>query len=748
MILLSVFSFLMVQTFSKSTLKEVNANTENLTYQSYNTADILLSSTYNNFYNLYNADTKISNALYASEFNNLEIKDICDLLQAQAKSSPIVKSIYIYNRKAKMVFTSLPSISSTDDFMDADAIKIIDNFMSYKKTIIPRKATYEFIGSTYNYNFISLIFYDYTSNFVIDSAMIINIDQDVFQKMVASSKNRDNNQLFIIDNSGVVISHTDPKMINSKLTNEPYISKILSAKDKQGYFTSKVNGDTSLINYIKSDRLGWTFIGIGEYKTLLSNFQRVKNYVLLVTLLFVFVGILVAAFFTTNIYKPLYKLLTEIRSKSEAGSKGTAMNEYDYLKTTFNNLVDNNMKLKSNIYEYSFAKKNEILLQILNGDFSNPINAEVLKKSDIWLNSNYYCAVIIKLDAFIRLCTSYTANDLTLFKFAILNIVNETLGREFKLEGVDSGNDHVSIIVNLKNDSPSSIDTLKLLLGEAHVNIEKYLKITVTSAIGNVVYDYKSIHDSYINALYAAGYRMITGENSVILYLDFAQRRVMLRDYPYNIEKQLIAALKQRNEKKAEENLKDFFEHIKPYNYDEIFMSISQLMMIIVRSFSNHENFDFESTGITFASLYEGLKNFDTLIEMQQYINSFLIQIANCKHRSNNNKKQEIVDNIIEYLETNFSEPNISVEMIADRVELSVNYVRAIFKEATDKSISDYLLELRIKKAKELLLSTEYTAKEISQMVGYPAARYFYVVFKKITGMTADSYRKSFSEKG
>jgi AraC-like DNA-binding protein len=743
MILLSVFSFLLIQTFSKNTIKNINSNTENMVYQSYTTADVLLSSAYTNFYNLYSSDTNIINALYANDLNILQVRDICNLLQVQVRSNPIINSIYIYNRKADKVVTSMPSVSNIDNFIDTDIIKKLDNFKDYNKNIIPREITYDYLGNTYNYKFISLIFYDYNVNSAMDSAMIINIDQDVFQKLVTSSKNKGITELFIIDNNGVVISHTDPKMINSNLKNEAYISRILLSTTKDGYFTNKANEDTSIISYVKSTRLGWTFVGKGEYKNLLSNFQEVRNYVILITILFIIIGVIIAAYFTTNIYKPLYKILSEIKSKNKDTTKALAMNEYDYLATTFHSLVDNNARLESNIHEYSFARKHELLLQILNGKASNTINAELLKDCDIKLNSGFYCVVVIKLDSIFKLYTNYTASDLSIFKFAILNISFEVLRGEFKTEGMEDGSDNVCLIIDLKNDNSISMDTLKLLIEEVHFNIQKYLKFTVTSAVGNVVYDYFSIHDSYINALYSSGYRMITGQNSVILYSDFASRRSLTQDYPYDIEKQLISSLKQRNEKKTEENLDEFFDYIKSYNPDEILMSVSQLMMIIVRTFTNLESFDLQGTGITFTNLNEGLKKHDTLNEMQEYIQTFLMQIINCKINTHNIKQQELINSIIEYLNNNFNDPNISVELIADKVSLSVNYLRTIFKEITNKSLSDYLLELRIEKAKELLLSTEYTAKDISQMVGYTTTRYFYVVFKKFSGMTAEEFRKT-----
>ena len=74
--------------------------------------------------------------------------------------------------------------------------------------------------------------------------------------------------------------------------------------------------------------------------------------------------------------------------------------------------------------------------------------------------------------------------------------------------------------------------------------------------------------------------------------------------------------------------------------------------------------------------------------------------------------------------------------------EVLVNYTRQIFKDIYGISISDYILDKKIEKAKELLLNTNDTAKQIAEKVGYPDNRYFYVVFKKKTGETADSFRR------
>lgn len=66
------------------------------------------------------------------------------------------------------------------------------------------------------------------------------------------------------------------------------------------------------------------------------------------------------------------------------------------------------------------------------------------------------------------------------------------------------------------------------------------------------------------------------------------------------------------------------------------------------------------------------------------------------------------------------------------------------FKKDTGKSFSDYLKEIRIKKAKELLVSKDCKAKEIGVLVGFQNDTYFSATFKKETGLTLAEYRKEF----
>ncbi len=87
--------------------------------------------------------------------------------------------------------------------------------------------------------------------------------------------------------------------------------------------------------------------------------------------------------------------------------------------------------------------------------------------------------------------------------------------------------------------------------------------------------------------------------------------------------------------------------------------------------------------------------------------------------------------------------PNLSIDQIASTIGLSNGYLRQLFKQETGQTLNDYIIESRIQRACELLVNTSQTGREIARATGFNDARYFYTLFKKRTGMTAEHYRRS-----
>ncbi len=103
--------------------------------------------------------------------------------------------------------------------------------------------------------------------------------------------------------------------------------------------------------------------------------------------------------------------------------------------------------------------------------------------------------------------------------------------------------------------------------------------------------------------------------------------------------------------------------------------------------------------------------------------------------------RHQLISDCIQYLRENYSQ-KITIEELSNNFFLSKSYLPSLFKQATGSSVVEYLQHIRIDKACELLTDTALSITEISNMVGYTDYRFFNKSFKKITGCTAQQYRK------
>lgn len=102
-------------------------------------------------------------------------------------------------------------------------------------------------------------------------------------------------------------------------------------------------------------------------------------------------------------------------------------------------------------------------------------------------------------------------------------------------------------------------------------------------------------------------------------------------------------------------------------------------------------------------------------------------------------KTDKIVEAAKEYVRENYGE-KLTLAAIASKIGISQGYLSSVFKKQTGGNLNDYINQIKIEKAKELLEKHEYMMYEISDMLGFENPYYFSKVFKKLTGITPSEY--------
>lgn len=96
---------------------------------------------------------------------------------------------------------------------------------------------------------------------------------------------------------------------------------------------------------------------------------------------------------------------------------------------------------------------------------------------------------------------------------------------------------------------------------------------------------------------------------------------------------------------------------------------------------------------------------------------------------------------MVRFVELHLSE-NCSLQLLAREMNMNANYLGQLFKRETGKTYSNYVTELRIERAKELLSADELSINEIAMALGFNDYFYFLKTFKRVTGCTPKQYRQ------
>lgn len=96
----------------------------------------------------------------------------------------------------------------------------------------------------------------------------------------------------------------------------------------------------------------------------------------------------------------------------------------------------------------------------------------------------------------------------------------------------------------------------------------------------------------------------------------------------------------------------------------------------------------------------------------------------------------------IDYIQSNYMDPNLSLNSICSYLNISTSYFSTIFKDETGETFTEVLSRTRMEKAKELLENTTMKNYEIAEKVGFSDPHYFGISFKKMTGCTPTEYAR------
>ena len=126
--------------------------------------------------------------------------------------------------------------------------------------------------------------------------------------------------------------------------------------------------------------------------------------------------------------------------------------------------------------------------------------------------------------------------------------------------------------------------------------------------------------------------------------------------------------------------------------------------------------------------------------ELEEYFQRFFRNMSMAFESVGFYSEKDVLENIKNYVDFHY-EKDLTQEFVASLFRMNRSYLSSAFKARTGISFVDYVNQVRISHAKEMLKKTDKKTYQIAQAVGYENAKYFFRVFKKMEGITPEQYR-------
>ena len=268
--------------------------------------------------------------------------------------------------------------------------------------------------------------------------------------------------------------------------------------------------------------------------------------------------------------------------------------------------------------------------------------------------------------------------------------------------------------------------------------IVHYFSKPFNMGIGEVVYHIKLVHESFRSAMEALNYSEIYPEQHIISISDVESVNGAKDEKTRSdLKTELVMALKFGTAEETEEKIHAFFTGLaETADIQNAVLSILSIISEICASYGRNIALLLEGE-----DLFLELSHANTSARAEELAKRLAVSANEMASGVRENSHIQFVENAKRIIKERYSDSSFGLDQVADEISVSPAYFSTTFKKETGLSFVQYLTNIRLEKAKELLKNTDKKTYEIAEAIGFSEPNYFSFTFKKNIGMSPSQFR-------
>lgn len=386
-------------------------------------------------------------------------------------------------------------------------------------------------------------------------------------------------------------------------------------------------------------------------------------------------------------------------------------------------------------YREALAFRQATLKKLAEGLFLTSKERQLaLKQAGLSFPGHVFRALAFAFDDPVTVTRTHLPRDIALFWFGLANIAQELLGDTCFCEKASEEGGGLILLLN----SAGELDRkwIAQRLAQALAFMEDSLSVSYSVGVSGRTESLDELPQCREQAVTAAKYNALCDPRSVIFYSDVVGQEEKQLSYPFLEEQLLLNAIVQRNREEVLSAASAFRSQLFQCRISDVRPYLLRLatslkvQMVKDRNGSPPPYFSEDALRQTYRA--------DTWIKL---LTDFSLAHLDHLDQKRLQQKEDVLSSVSSLIRAHFQDPDLSIEELLERSGYSPGYTRKLFQEVYHCTPHNYLLTLRMEEAQRLLRETDESVKAIAKAVGFNNPSYFYAVFKKQFGVSAQDYR-------
>ena len=388
--------------------------------------------------------------------------------------------------------------------------------------------------------------------------------------------------------------------------------------------------------------------------------------------------------------------------------------------------------------------KNQFLINLLNSKLSKAEIDLRLKEYEIDLNEALkYQAACVDIEYEKMLIDPKLGLQKELVALSVMNLLKDKIEEYYRVSVFNSLVDDRILIIIAIDEKNKNIDLIDLLRAICKESI-RVLGVSISLGLGDKKNDILELSLSYQESLEAIGYKQIVGIGEAIYIKDVEPHSLGTLYFDEKEDEEFSSSIKFGPIEKINtqidnilyklENSKVHFRQKQAYAFS--------IITVIIRLMQQYEislvKFDSGDSG--YIDVINKLQNFEEFIV---WLRDICIRLYTSMQEKRESNSKQVIAEAKMYIMENYDKEELSVDTVCKKLHLSTAYFSTLFKKEVGQTCIAYITDFRLKKAVELLNTTDDKTYMIANKVGYAEQNYFSYVFKKKYGVSPSKYRSN-----